>query len=104
MKNLFKNASFVGNERVDLKADAHVDKDRELEERVQYLEQEVAAGVVNNNNVDSGKAAEDGRNEKRWEKFKTFFTSVVKPILVFIPKFLNAVTMLYKVRAMVQGV
>ena len=88
----FANAPTVGSHDQQLTND-------ELRARVLYLEQRLrdAGAQHGRRNEDRHQVSEGIKPKKnRWKRLRKFFRTVVKPVLDFIPRFVNAVANLKK--------
>ena len=81
MNNLFANAPTVGSHDQTASLD-------ELQMRIQQLEQQQQY------NSNGHTKTEESSSKSKWQRFKKgfrkFFKNYVKPILVFLPKFLDS--------------
>lgn len=96
MKDLFINSPTIGNGYNATPAEDNAGAIQNLEQRIQHLEQEGVARengqYYNESGCDERKDDQAPRRKRvKWGKIKKFFTAVIKPILIFIPNFLNAI-------------
>lgn len=91
MENIFNTSPTTNTTDTRLGTDELIERIHKLEQRVDSLEQRLAEERrLHEEQCRSGERQEPQPKKIKFKKIRKFFNAVMKPVLTFIPNFLNA--------------